>query len=278
MSDPIPAPPASGAPTAPPPPPAVDLWGPAQVKPTRPVGMGDVILGFVYSQVFASIPAILGLMTVVAANPGLLTSGENVDTAGLLGGPAIVATLLASWAGFLLASFWAGTRKGDKDWRALLRWRFSWWDIPIGLGFAAGAILAQVALGWILTSLGVDTSELSNTGMVTDQTGIWLVLMAVGAAVGAPIVEEIFFRGLFLSVAVRNYGKAAGVIFVSVVFGLMHMQGTVEASLAVCSQTALIGAMLALLVLRTNRLGSSIASHMGVNTAGVILALLGSNI
>lgn len=255
----------------------VTVWGPPEPKKTKPVGMGDVILGFVYSQVFAAIPVLILLgITANSLSPGAsYAESESALMGTISSGPVIVLTMLLSWAGWMTAVWWAATKKGDRDWRALLKWRFKpSRDIPIGIGIAIAFRLYEVVVNWVLTSLGVDTDSLTNTSTITSQTGIWLVLLALGAALGAPLVEEIFFRGLFLSVTVRNYGKVAAVVITSVIFGLMHTQPTLGGTLVIVTQTTLIGVVLALLVLKTNRLWSAICTHLAINISGVALALI----
>lgn len=249
------------------------------VKPRSPVGMGDVLLGFLYSQVLGALPGValvlILLPTYLRENPN--TTSEQLTTdllSNQAGGFVIITSLLLAWSGYLFATFWAGIRKGDGDWRKLLKWRFrASRDIPIAIAFTLifRALESGVLFG--LDAAGVNTEDLGNTGFLDGQTGIMLAIILVLAAVGAPIVEEIFFRGLFLSVTVRNYGKVAAVIITSVVFGLMHAQASLAATLFVVPSTALIGAALAILVLKTQRLGTAIASHILFNTSGVALAL-----
>lgn len=255
----------------------VDIWGPPEKRPPKPVGMGDVVLGFVYSQVFAAVPILaLFFYTLGNLSPDATYQESNTALNALLqSGPVIVTTMLLSWLGWMTAVWWAATRKGDRNWRELLKWRFvAKRDIPIGIGVALAFRLYELGISQALQALGVDTDSLSNTSVITSQTGVWLVLLALGAALGAPVVEEIFFRGLFLSVAVRNYGKWAAIAITSIVFGFMHVQPTAAGTAVIVTQTALIGVVLALLVLRTQRLWTAICAHLAINISGVILALV----
>ena len=258
-------------PTTPPLPPA---------RPRKPVGMGDVLLGFLYSQVLATIPVIaalfVGMITLARVNPDATpTEATDYLLTFASGGAVIFGAMILGWAGFMFATYWAATHKGDGDWRTLLKWRFkASRDIPIAIAF----VVIGRGLEWLallgLQAAGVDTESIGNTSTILDTTGIWLVLIAIGAVIGAPLVEEIFFRGLFLSVAVRNYGKVAAVILTSVVFGVLHMQATLASAIFTVTSATILGVAFALLVLRTNRLGPAIASHIAFNASGVTLALL----
>lgn len=258
---------------------AVTVWGepvlPAAAKPRRPVGMGDVVLGIVYSQVFAAVVVVAILALSLLQLQSFTATDVDADVEQVLGsGPATVAALIATWSGFLLATWWAATRKGDRDWRSVLSWGFNWRrDIPLAVGFVIVFRGVEWVATLLLTQAGVNVDELSNAGLVTDFSGGWLVVMVVAAVLGAPVVEELFFRGLFLTTARRRLGAAGGVALSSVVFGVLHAQTTAAASAYTITATTLIGAGLAILVLRTGRLGSAITAHILMNASGVGLAL-----
>jgi membrane protease YdiL (CAAX protease family) len=245
--------------------------------------MGDVLLGFLYSQILGLIPAILAIIVVIATTTDTLINGtasdaENLINTAVAAGPIILASLLLSWAGFLFSVYWAGTRKGDKNWRELIKWRFAWKkDIPIAIVFVLIYRGLEYLLGLTLEHYGVDTSKLSNGGLVSDQTGIWLILVAIAASLGAPVVEEIFFRGMFLTVARRNYGTVAGILITSIIFGLLHAQASLAATLYTVTITGLIGLGLAILVVKTNRLGTSITAHILFNSSAVLLMAIGAS-
>jgi membrane protease YdiL (CAAX protease family) len=94
-------------------------------------------------------------------------------------------------------------------------------------------------------------------------------------AICTPVVEELFFRGLFLRALGRRWNLATGVIISSLVFGLFHAQGGTWGQAAfIVGVTATYGAVFALLVIRADgRLGPSILAHMCVNAVGVLGAL-----
>lgn len=237
--------------------------------------MGDVVVALVLFVILGSVPAIVALAILGPALAGSGAAGvqalaESVSEAG----PVLVASLALSWCGLMIPTWLAAFRKGDGDWRALLRWRFdARRDLPIAIAFAVVARAAEAGVNAALSAFGVSLEGLGNTGYFGAVSGVWLVLLVVCAAVGAPVVEEIFFRGLFLSVAVRNYGTVAGVVVTSLVFGLMHAQASWAATAYTVSSTALIGAALAVLTLRTGRLGASISAHVLFNASGVALVL-----
>ncbi|MCX7799485.1 MAG: CPBP family intramembrane metalloprotease [Fimbriimonadales bacterium] len=99
--------------------------------------------------------------------------------------------------------------------------------------------------------------------------GGWAVAAAVlflGAVV-APIVEEIWFRGLLLPAMVRSMGGVfGGVFFSSLLFAMVHPTGV-----PAWPALAAIGAMAALLTFQTRSLVPSIVMHAVHN--GTLLAL-----
>lgn len=93
--------------------------------------------------------------------------------------------------------------------------------------------------------------------------------MAVGVIVIAPVVEELFFRGLLLGAMRGRWGTVIAVAGSAVVFGATHFQPLQFPALAVA------GAVFATAAVRNGRLGPAVAAHAGFNaTTFVALVLL----
>ena len=93
------------------------------------------------------------------------------------------------------------------------------------------------------------------------------------AVVGAPIVEELFFRGLLMSGFVSRFGVALGIIFQSIVFGLVHIsQADLNSDLGVFLLIAPVGAVLGVLRYGYRRLGTGMVTHATYNA--IIIAVL----
>ena len=132
----------------------------------------------------------------------------------------------------------------------------------------------------------MNTDNLGNTSPITSQTGVWLVFMVVGAVLIAPVVEELFFRGVFFVTCLRAWshrtpprqpsraGAIAAIMVSSIGFGLLHVQETFAASVFTVSATTLLGIGLAVIYYRTQRFGPIALSHIGFNAVGVTLAFL----
>ena len=153
-------------------------------------------------------------------------------------------------------------------------------DVLFGLGF--GLVLRTVS-GWMesATTGGVRfPSFVLVDGRIAVQT--WAVDV-VGAAVVAPVLEELFFRGVVLvcvyGMLRRPFGRRiAGVAAVLVstgIFVLVHAV-TSSADPGGAWMLALLGLVCASLVMLTGRIWSAVFTHVCVNASYVVLALIGT--
>jgi membrane protease YdiL (CAAX protease family) len=350
-AEPAPAGPALAGPALAGPPPGivwapgrVDLWGPRppagkgswrhrNTPPDPPIrehsgiwGLPDVVFGFFLVLV---LNVALAVVTAVVALPGVL-SQPGVDgsdatmlldavfkdmTRLLTTGPGVLAGGLSMWAAFFLAPWLATRRKGLRSLALDFGFRFSWGrDILMGAALAVGLRVMDLAVTHGVTALGADMTTADNSSIITNLSGPWLFIDAViVATIGAPIFEELFFRGLVFGAFLKNFtrdrdgaktrslfggwvvghlgrGWAAwasyrgflyrwrlplAVVISSVMFGLLHHQGTnTFGSWYVVGTTTVIGMALAVIRYRTGRLGMAICTHVLFNASGVALALI----
>lgn len=238
--------------------------GPEQKPPIR-WGMGDVLIGL-----------LLWLLGGIAATVILVVGSGSADSLELseLGLGAIFVSVAAGWPGFLgwpiVATWFKGQRSLVADFGLRVRWSDLGWGVLGGVGALALSVLAGII--WRIVS---DAPEPSNADFLpTRPSVLTAVALLVLVAVCTPIVEELFFRGLFLRAVGRRLGLPWGIAASSVVFGLLHFQGGGAQGMFIAGVTALYGAAFAGLVVRAGgRLGPSIVAHMVVNGVGVIGAL-----
>lgn len=247
----------------------VTVWGPAAYSPRRPAGYRHIALGlFLGIVVFPFIPAVLFILISGGTSTEAMTDFFSQSGIGVVSG------LVFLWAG-LLVGVWAAARRTTGGFRALVDWKFSWKDPLIAVVFVAAVMAVNFGLSWILEQLGVTgLNDMGNTGTFTGIEGPWRVAVILGACIGAPIVEEIFFRGLTLRVTMSTLPTWLAVLVTSLLFGLMHVQANLASSVYMVTVTAGIGILLALLRLRTGRLGTSISAHVLFNSANLALALV----
>jgi hypothetical protein len=106
-------------------------------------------------------------------------------------------------------------------------------------------------------------------------SGWLLVVPAILTIVGAPVIEELFFRGVLLRallVLCKTSSPAIGVgvavVLDGALFGLAHLgSGDLWVQLP---GLAAVGIVLATLAVKTGRLGPSIATHASFNAAAVL--------
>ncbi|MEY2425030.1 MAG: protease family protein [Actinomycetota bacterium] len=123
-------------------------------------------------------------------------------------------------------------------------------------------------LYWLLETLASRdlTKDLEQPAkdLTGDAHGAGFYLLAVLLVVGAPLVEEIFYRGLLLRSLQRYCPPWLAIVVCGVVFGAAHFD------LVTLPGLALFGIVLAYLAHRSGRLGPSIVAHAAFNLVTVI--------
>ena len=160
------------------------------------------------------------------------------------------------------------TLGGRSDWSAM---RFNWIDVPIGVFTGVATQLLLVPAIYLPFRGLIDLDRLSDHAedLLDGVQGAGLLAMAIALVVVAPIVEELFFRGLLLEAMRRRWSAASAVVGSSVFFGATHFQPLQFPALT------LAGAVFALAALRAQRLGPAVTIHAGFNaTTFTALALL----
>jgi membrane protease YdiL (CAAX protease family) len=206
-----------------------------------------------------------------------LVGGTIVSLAGWTDGRIPVWGLallqLPLWAGYVGAVLLAGSKGGGVVADFGLRQRPR--DVPVGL---VVGVLTQVIGVWlvylpVLRLTGIDPEELSRPAreLASRADSAWgWVLFALIVGLGAPVVEELFYRGLFLrALTKRGMGDVGAVVVTSLVFALVHLQLLQFLGLAT------FGLVAGALTVRTRRLGPAIWAHVGFNLTTVLALYLG---
>jgi membrane protease YdiL (CAAX protease family) len=138
--------------------------------------------------------------------------------------------------------------------------------------------LSQMASRWVMRE-APSTIKHQTLQMVADgPRDIWWWAMIAGAAVGAPLVEELVYR-VFLQSAALKATKGAGrgwvaVIATSAVWAPIHLIGGAVPVSAVPSLFVL-GVGIGIAYERTRRLGVPIVMHVLFNTINLLAVTLG---
>lgn len=176
---------------------------------------------------------------------------------------------LGLWFGLLGAPLWAATRRGNGV-VADLGWSFRARDAPLGLtiGVICQFVLLPLVYLPIFWLTDLDADELSQvakelTDRAVDPVSVVLLVLVVG--IGAPIVEEIFYRGMVLRALGRMAGPAVAIGGSAFWFAASHFQPLQFPGLFV------FALILAWMAHRTERLGMAIFAHMGFNLSTVVV-------
>ena len=223
--------------------------------PSRPRtwGLGDVVLGFSVG--------LIGAQVVLAAILG--ATDRTVDQVDELPLSLVAVAQMGLWLGLLGAPIVATRLKGNglvADLHLRARLTDLWTG---GLSGAGLQLVALPLLYWpLLRLLDKGASDLEGPAReMTDRAdgvlGVALLIVIVGIC--APIIEEIFYRGLFQQ-ALRKRGlpPVAAIGISATVFGLSHGE------LLQLPALILFGIVAGVLAHRSGRLGPAIVAHVGV--------------
>jgi uncharacterized protein len=240
--------------------------GPKAGDPTGPFPEAPDVL-FAIGGLFAAI--FLGAIVVSVVSSAIdRTVDLRISLAGQFG----------LWVGMVGAVLLAARFGARTDLRTV-RTRFGFSTRPVDMAWALLGPVLQAIIGLAYRPF-VDAAKLEAAARkVADLAKgqvIAYVVLSVSVVVGAPIVEELFFRGLLLRAVsgqpaagqpLKSVAKPrliAAVIVSGVVFGLIHFE--------LLQLPALIGfgMLSAVLAVRFGRLGPSIWLHVGFNATTMI--------
>lgn len=204
----------------------------------------------------------------------LAASGTHVDDADTLSLGWVAVAQVGLWVGLLGAPLVASRVFGSgmrRDYGLWARWQ----DLPLGalLGLVGQFTilwLVYIPMSWVSDVTTEEFSEPARemTDRASDPLGVVLLVVIVG--IGAPIVEEIFYRGLLQRSLIRLVGAGWGIAGASVAFGAAHFQPLQFPALT------LAGVLFGVLAHRYERLGPAIAAHMVFNLTAVVALLVAS--
>jgi membrane protease YdiL (CAAX protease family) len=220
-------------------------------------------------------PAVIVLLAMVLLISTVLVAPFSSDANALLGGGGelsvlgalviLVSTsiglLLVSWLFVAMPNALAALPSfpGREPQRALLS----------GLGWGVVAWIGSTALlviaAWVLEQIGMPP-EPGAAELAIQRVDPWLIVLAI--VIGAPIAEEIFFRGVVFNAWLREGGRAYAYIGSAALFAVIHL------SLVSLVPIFFLGLALAWVYERSGSLLAPIAMHATVNGISVALTLL----
>lgn len=202
---------------------------------------------------------VLGPLAIVAMGADL---GDDLSV------PQLAAATAAGWLAFCAALVLASQRAGTADLRRDYAVAFRPIDlvgIPIGIVLQIGVIplmYRPLRALWPTTFSTEEVEQRAND--LVDRAGDrWAWLLVVVVVVGAPVIEELVYRGLLQRSISRTVGLTSGLLLTSLWFALIHPSAVEWPGLIVAGLAFGIGVVL------TGRIGMGIATHMAFNAAGL---------
>ncbi len=229
-------------------------------RPRARWGVGLAVAGLVGGILASSV------MATVAVSAGAAEDGVG----------ALALAQLGLWAGFGAAAAVAARRSRAPVAEAL-GLRFGWRDAAVGVPLGMGGQLVGVPLVALVLRPLVGSPDVEGPvrDLVEGVRGTDAILVVVLVGLGAPIMEELFYRWVLLRPLEARLGRTAGLVLTSALFGLSHFNPELSGSAQVLVVVTLsaFGAVLALVVQRTGRLGLAMVTHAAFN-ATTLVALL----
>lgn len=223
----------------------------------------DVLVQWLAAFVLANIATTLVLLVTGQGDPD---AGPTPTWVFALAAPAMWMVYLVFVRRHVLATGAPGIIEGVG-----LRFRPSdAWGILLGI--ASQLVLVNL-VNWPLSRLfpgAFDPDKVSERArdLVDAAGGAWMVVLALIVVVGAPLVEEIVYRGMVQSGLESQWGARASLVFTAILFAAVHL---VPVEFPGLLSFALV---LGWARLRTGRLGLPVVTHMAFNATGLAFALL----
>ena len=219
--------------------------------PSPPATLMDAAIGFLVG-ILAS--TFLGALVYQIVGEG----SELAVTAG---------ALVGLWTGLLWSAVRASRKRGTGSMRRDFGISITWGDLWLGLlgGIGVQSIVSVMYLPFseLNSELSAPARELAE--QAPDRAG--LLALSVLVVIGAPLVEEIFFRGVLMGALARR-GSAIAVLVSAVAFAFVHF-----GQLLAMPAFGVLGVVLGLLTLGRKRLGPAIITHATFNAITMAVLL-----
>jgi membrane protease YdiL (CAAX protease family) len=196
--------------------------------------------------------------------------GETGDSETPIGVLAVV--LCTAWFAYVSTMWFVSERAGTADPVDDFGIRVLPIDlIGLGIGVLAQLVVIRVVYlpleaVWPAT-FGDDELQRNAEGLVDRASGVTTVVLFVLVVLGAPIVEELFYRGLLQRSLLARFNDVLVVVGVAALFAVIHFRPVEYPGLFV------FGLIVGATAMITGRLGMSIMTHIGFNLTGLLLVL-----
>jgi membrane protease YdiL (CAAX protease family) len=227
----------------------------------RPIDASTAVVTFVGSWMVAQVVSSVILVVV--------GDGESASEASF---GVLAVALAGAWASYLVGMWIASQRAGSGSMVADYGFSFRWVDL-VGLAVGAGSQLVVIRVVYLpLEAVWPDTFtqdrlEENAQNLVDRAGGASTLLLAAVVVIGAPVVEELFYRGLLQRSLAARFNEGLVLVGVAAIFAAVHFRPIELPGLFV------FGLILGWAALRARRLGPAITIHIGFNLTGLLLVL-----
>jgi len=240
-------------------------WPPPSVEPQKNRSVISIILLWLGCYVIAAMLSV-ALMSV---------NGESNSTTNDSPATWVVAlSALGLWLPFMVM-LRSVARRSQTNFREYFGLRFTTADL---LGVPLG-IFCQVVLmnavnwplnKWLPNIFNPQRVENRARDLVDAAHGAWFIVLALVVVIGAPLVEELVYRGFIQGGLQSRIGHTWALVITAAWFTVVHMEPIEFPGLFA------FAIVLGFCYQRTQRVGLSMVTHLAFNATGLLLVVLSS--
>lgn len=224
---------------------------------------GYIVLAWLSAYLLATLLAVAFQLLVDSKD----LTGDNAPTW------AFAATAIALWIPNVAMLFVVSNRRGTGNFRRDFSFTFHRRDllgIPIGI---LSQLLLVGAVTWPFRlifpdSFSNDSIDKRANDLVDAAHGYWIILLAVIVTIGAPVIEELVFRGFIQGGLQGQFRQTTALLIGATWFTIVHANPIEFPGLFA------FGIVLGLCFIKTHRLGMSVWAHMAFNATALILVII----
>jgi len=253
---------------------------PADPRSTRPVGstivppasLSPTFRAGGHADITVREAALVWLGSWAAGNlvSGAVAAASGKDTVEAAGAGFMVAAAIALWAPMVAAVWAIGRRHGTG--RLAEDFGFTFRPIDL-LGVPLGVFSQLVVVRVVYLPLEWQWPDTFRRSLVEQRarelfegvSGSGVVALIGVVVIGAPLVEELVYRGLLQGAFTRRLNDIVGWVIVAAWFAVVHFRPVEYPGLFV------VGLVFGACALRTGRLGLGVVTHMAFNATGIAL-------
>lgn len=184
-----------------------------------------------------------------------------------------VVSLIGLWGPLIIGLALLSAQLGSGSWAVDYGARFKPVDlVGVPLGVLTQLVLLRLVywplVEWWPDTFSQDRLEENARDLYDRADGVWIVALVLVIALGAPVVEELVYRGLLQGSLRRRVADGLAMVLVAMLFALIHLRPVEYPGLFAFA--LVVGACR----MMTRRLGMSIAAHIAFNSTGLLIVAL----